>query len=134
MSTPETQDADPKASATRKTISVRVENYARLARVADSFGGTMDQAVSLMFDRSVLRVAVGHDRRARWDEAAKASGMSTEEFVLAHIESVIMNGADPGVMRRVHDMTAALCRAAGIIPSQSTPGADRQVIRDTRTP
>jgi hypothetical protein len=100
--------------------------------LADTFGGSLDQAVSLLFDRQVLRVALGHERRDRWDAAAKEAGMSTAEFVVAHMEAVLMVGADPGILRRVHDMSAALCRAAGIIPSQtSTPGADRQVIRDT---
>lgn len=132
MSTPEPPDEPEAKQDPRITIRIGRENHRKLAAVAATFGGTLNQAVSLLFDRAVLRVVVGHERRDRWDAAAKAAGMSTSEFVVAHMEAVLMAGADPGILRRVHDMTAALCRAADIIPSQtSTPGADRQVIRDT---
>jgi predicted DNA-binding protein len=133
MSTPSTQDepAEEQASTRETTKSIRVppEIHARLQGLAGGLNGTMADAIAWLLSPSMVRVTLPLEQRERWDAAAKESGMRTSEFVVARVEAALHFGADHGAVRRIHDMTYALCRAAGINPRQlSAPGADRQVI------
>lgn len=108
------------------------ELHARLARLQDSLPGckSMADAIAVLMSPRFVRVHVTPAQRARWDAAAAENGVPVDEFVRSRVEAAIMYGADPGILRRVHDMTYALARSAGVVPKQSTPGADRQVITD----
>jgi len=131
MTTPSTQNAT-------KSIRVTADVHARLQRIVDTTGcQTHSDAVSLLLDPNMIRIPVSPEQRARWTEFAKSNGMAVVDFVKARVEGAIFYGADPGALRRIHDMVFALTRAAGIMPKQSTPGADRQVISsrpEQRTP
>lgn len=125
MGTPSTQDAT-------KSVRVSAELHARLSRLADGLGGTMGDAIEWLLAPGMVRVPCTPEQKERWAAAAKANGMPVSEFVTARVEGALQYGADPGALRRIHDMTLALVKAAGIIPNPSTPGADEQVIRVRR--
>jgi hypothetical protein len=123
MSSPPTQNAV-------KSIRVTPDVHARLQAIVDRTGcATHSDAVALLLEPTTLRITLTETQRRRWLETARANGQNIAEFVTARVEAAIMYGADPGALRRVHDMVYSLTRAAGIVPQQgSTPGADRQVI------
>lgn len=129
MSTPSTPDGNADEQPSTKSIRVSPEIHAKLQGLAGGVGGTMADAIAWLLSPSMVRVTIPPEQRARWDAAAKESGMRTSEFVISRVEAALHFGADPGALRRIHDMTYALCRAAGINPRQmSAPGADRQVV------
>ncbi len=123
MGTPSTQPAD-------RTIRVNAQTHAKLAKLAAHLNGTMAEAVEWHLQPGILRIALGDQRKQRWAEAAAANGMSLAEFVNARVEAAIQYGADPGGLRRVHDLVLALCKAQGVIPPATPPGADRQVVTE----
>ena len=121
---------EPSTPVATKSIRVTADVHARLQRIVDTTGcQTHSDAVSLLMSKNTVRCFLEAEQHARWEEAAKAVGVTLSDFVKARVEAALQYGADPGAGRRVHDMTYALCRAAGINPRQlSTPGADQQVI------
>lgn len=122
MTTPSTQNAT-------KSIRVTADVHARLQKIVDTTEcQTHSDAVALLLDPNTVRIPVTSQQRARWTKFAHENGMKLGDFVRARVEGAIFYGADPGALRRIHDMVFALTRAAGIVPQQSTPGADRQVI------
>lgn len=125
MSTPSSQ---PAAQSASKSVRVPPELHARLDRLASHLNGTMADAVAWLMDPNMVRIAVSAERGRRWKEAANANGMTVADFIIARVEAAIEYGADPGALRRIHDMVHALVKAHDIIPQQSTPGADRQTI------
>jgi hypothetical protein len=131
MTTPSTQNAT-------KSIRVTADVHARLQKIVDTTGcQTHSDAVAFLLDPNTVRVHVTPEQRARWAGFAKSNGMTLVDFVRARVEGAIFYGADPGALRRIHDMVYALTKAAGIMPQQSTPNADHQVISgrpEQRTP
>lgn len=122
-------DTPPTENAT-KTVRVSESVHARLQNLIDTTGCTThNDAISLLMTNQTLRLVLGKEQRARWDAYAKEAGQPLPEFVISRVEAAIGFGVDPGALRRIHDMTYALCRAAGINPQQlSTPGARRQIV------
>lgn len=123
MGTPTKQPAN-------HTVRVTAEVHAKLTKLAAHLNGTVGDAVEWTLQPGVLRIALGDLRKQRWSEAAAANGMQLPEFVSARVEAAIQYGADPGGLRRTHDLVLALCKAQGVIPPQTPPGADRQVVTE----
>lgn len=111
-----------------KNLRVTPEVHARLSRLANELNGTLDDAIRFLFDKESVRIRLRAEQEQRWRAAAKANGQSVPEFVITRVEAALQYGADPGALRRIHDMCHALTKAAGVIPQQSTPGADAQII------
>jgi predicted transcriptional regulator len=120
--------ATPPTQAATKTVRIPPELHARLDKLAVHINGSMADAIAWLFAPDMVRINVSPEQGERWRGAAAANGMPVHEFVTARVEAAIQYGADPGALRRVHDMVHALVRAQGIIPNPSTPGADEQVI------
>jgi predicted transcriptional regulator len=120
----------PSNEAATKTVRVPPQLHARLDRLATHLNGSMADAIAWLLSPDMVRINLSPERGRAWRDAAAANGMNVGEFVTARVEAAIQFGADPGVLRRIHDNTAALVKAAGIIPQQSTPGAERQIVVD----
>jgi predicted transcriptional regulator len=121
--------ATPTTQAATKTVRIPPELHARLDKLAVHLNGSMADAIAWLFDPGMVRISVSPEQGKRWRDAAAANGMPVNEFVSARVEAAIQYGADPGALRRVHDIVYALAKAQGVIPRQlSTPGADEQVI------
>jgi hypothetical protein len=118
----------PPTRETTKSVRLTPEVHARLSRVADGLNGTMNDAIAWLLDPNTLRIRLTEDQKKRWAEAAGGNGIELYDFVVYRVEASLHYGADPGVIRRIHDMTLALTRAHNIIPNPSTPGAARQVV------
>lgn len=123
MSTPDSQNAI-------KTVRVSESVHARLQNIVDTTGcSTHNEAISLLLSTKTVHVHLSERQRERWEAAAADSGMTLNNFVASRVEAAMAFGVDPGSLRRIHDMTYALCRAAGIQPQQlSTPGSRRQIV------
>ena len=132
---PGTPDDDQSSGRVRgKNIRVTPETHARIQRLADELNCSHNAAIEFLMSTDVVRVHVTPEQRRRWKGAAEAAGQYLGEFIAARVDCAIQTGADPGVLRRVHDMVYALTRAAGITPRQylPTPGAAHQVVSDER--
>lgn len=129
MSEPTTEPSQPQES---RNIRVAPDVHERLQNIVNTTGcKSLSDAVAFLLDPSVVRVAVPAEQRKRWDAYARENGMTTSSFVIARVEAALQYGADPGALRRIHDMVYSLTAGAGIIPQQqSTPGSHRQVISD----
>lgn len=122
MTTPSTQNAT-------KSIRVTADVHARLQRIVDTTGcQTHSDAVAFLLHPGTLRVPLTPEQLARWTDFARQNGMAVADFVKARVEGAIQYGADPGALRRIHDMVYSLTRAAGILPQQAPAHVDRQVI------
>lgn len=122
MDTPSTQNAT-------KSIRVSPEIHARLQKIVDTTGATShNDAIALLMSPQTLRIPLSPQQHHRWTECARLNGQTIAEFIAARVEAAVLHGADPGALRRIHDMVYALTRAAGIVPQQSTPSAEKQVI------
>lgn len=127
-------DEQPSTGKRGKNIRVSDEVHARIQRLAAELNCSHNAAIAFMLSSDFVRVPVDADKRRRWKAAADAAGQYLGEFIAARVDCAIQTGADPGVLRRVHDMVYALTRAAGVMPRQylPTPGAAQQVVSDTR--
>lgn len=120
--TPSTQNAT-------KSIRVTADVHARLQKIVDNTSCTThSDAVALLLDPNTVRVHLEPKQLARWKDFAAQNGMKVADFVKARVEGAIQYGADPGALRRIHDMVFSLTRAAGILPQQAPAHVDRQVI------
>lgn len=127
-------DDQPSTGKRGKNIRVSDEVHARIQRLAAELNCSHNAAIAFLLSSDFVRVPVSADKRRRWKAAADAAGQYLGEFITSRVDAAIIAGADPGVLRRVHDMVYALTRAAGITPRQylPTPGAAQQVVSETR--
>lgn len=122
MSTPSTQ-------GDTKSVRITPEIHERLQRLsAGLHGANMNDTIAWLLSPSMVRISLTPEQLELWKKSAAATGQDVSNFVIARVEAALMYGADPGALRRVHDMVYSLTRAAGIIPQAAGPGADRQVI------
>ncbi|MFJ6530877.1 hypothetical protein ACIQMZ_37225 [Streptomyces longwoodensis] len=125
------ETSDPKY----RQVRLPYATHQRLARLADGLSAstgkrvTLGDALEWLLSPNMVRLTLHPDQHARWKAAAKANGCDLHNFISDRVDAAIRNGADPGTLRRIHDMTYALVRAAGIVPQQ-TPGTDQQIITD----
>lgn len=123
MATPSTDDGT-------KSVRVSPEVHARLQNIVDTTGcKTLSEAIALLLTPQVVRIAVSPEQRERWEEAAKLNGVPLGQFVSTRVEAAIEYGADPGALRRIHDLVHAMARRAGVIEQHPRPRpGDGQVI------
>jgi hypothetical protein len=129
MSEPNTESSQSQGT---RNIRVSPEVHSRLQSIVETTGcQSLSDAVAFLLSPTIVHVNVTREQRQRWDAYAHENGMRTSEFVIARVEAALQYGADPGALRRIHDMVHSLTSAAGIVPrQQSTPGSHRQVISD----
>lgn len=121
MATPSTPDDS-------KSIRVTGDVHARLLRLSEGLNGaSMNDTIAWLLSPSMVRISLTPEQRERWTASAKANGMDLGTFAMARVEGALQLGADPGALRRIHDMVHALTKAAGIIPP-ARPDTNRSVI------
>lgn len=122
MSTPSTQ-------GDTKSIRVSPEIHERLQRLSVGLNNAnMNATIAWLLSPSMVRINLTPEQLQRWKASAQATGQNVSTFVESRVEAALMYGADPGTLRRVHDMVYSLTRAAGIIPQAADPGRDQSVI------
>lgn len=122
MSTPSTQ-------GDTKSIRVTPEIHERLQRLsAGLHNANMNDTIAWLLSPSMVRISLTPEQLEVWKKSAAATGQDVSNFVIARVEAALMYGADPGALRRVHDMVYSLTRVAGIVPQAAGPGLDRSVI------
>jgi hypothetical protein len=122
MSTPPTQ-------GDYKSVRVSPEIHERLQRLSAGLNNAnMNDTIAWLLSPSMVRVNLTPEQLERWKRSAQATGQNINAFVESRVEAALMYGADPGTLRRVHDMVYSLTRVAGIIPQAAGPGRDEQVI------
>jgi len=104
------------APVNTKSIRVSPETHARIARIADRTGGTMEGALAFLLGESTIRVPVSDTERARWTEAADRLGLSVEEFVKLRVEAALQYGADPLALMQVYEYVRGIADTVGARP------------------
>lgn len=123
MSTPTTQDAE-------KSVRVTADVHARLQRLSTGLhNASMNDTIDWLLNPGMVRLSLTEAQRERWKQAAADNGMDVANFAVARVEAALMYGADPGVLRRLYDVTHQIARIAGIDPVVLDRSA-RQVITE----
>ncbi|MFL6116728.1 MAG: hypothetical protein ACJ786_36040 [Catenulispora sp.] len=87
----------------RKSIKISAEGHAALFRVADTIGGTVDDAVRFLTKPTTVRVPLTTVQYRRWAQAADWAGISLPQFVQMRVEAALQYGIDPDFLLRLYN-------------------------------
>lgn len=99
-----------------KNVRLSAETHARLAAVADTIGGTMDDAVAHLLAEGAVRVPASAQERHRWSQAAAHIGVPLEEFVRHRVEAYMQFGCDQAGVMHVYEYVRGIAEAVGAEP------------------
>lgn len=93
----------------RKNIKVSAATHRAVYALAAT-GETADDVLSRILGPGALLLELSELQRERWAIAARAGGMSVEEFVKARVEAALTFDADPTGLYVIHRQLEELFR------------------------
>ena len=93
----------------RKNIKVSAATHARIYALAAN-GETADDVLGRLVQPDSVLIGLSPRQYARWADAARAGGMSLQEFVTARVEAALTFDADPTGLYVIHRQLEELFR------------------------